>query len=209
MIENDNIEIYENDIDLYLHQFCNEQNIEDIKKESQSVWNACLIYIYRHTFKIDNSFLKVKDNNNNAYDIEKVNLICDYYIYICSIYDKEISIIGFTRLTGISEDIIYTWNNSTNSSTYRNGKDRGKTTSKGNEIHKKLNKAHEESLANMLISGKRNPVGILGALNHHYSWNMPGVRETKESTPRISREEIRQLVQNDESTNDTIRLPGE
>ena len=29
----------------------------------------------------------------------------------------------------------------------------------------------------MLISGKRNPVGLLGALNRHYGWNMGQPRE--------------------------------
>ena len=40
------IDVFENDLDKYLHLFCSENDIDDMKKESQSVWNSCLRYIY-------------------------------------------------------------------------------------------------------------------------------------------------------------------
>jgi hypothetical protein len=46
------IEVFENDIALYLHMFQEEQNIEDLRTVPQSVWNACLMYIQRHVFGI-------------------------------------------------------------------------------------------------------------------------------------------------------------
>ena len=52
------IEVFENDIDLYLHQFCEDNDIDDLKRESQSVWNSCLRYIYTHVFKPNNNILK-------------------------------------------------------------------------------------------------------------------------------------------------------
>ena len=55
------IEIFENDIDLYLHQFQDEQGIEDLRTVPQTVWNACLMYIQRHVFT-DRSNLKQKNN---------------------------------------------------------------------------------------------------------------------------------------------------
>ena len=36
------IEVFENDIQMYLSMFCEENGIEDMKKESQSVWNSAL-----------------------------------------------------------------------------------------------------------------------------------------------------------------------
>ena len=39
------MEVFENDIAVYLSMFCDEQGIQDMKKESQSVWNSCLRYI--------------------------------------------------------------------------------------------------------------------------------------------------------------------
>ena len=40
-----NVDIYENDIDLYLHEFMEVNNIPDLRAASQSVWNACLMYL--------------------------------------------------------------------------------------------------------------------------------------------------------------------
>ena len=61
------IEVFENDIDLYLRQFQEEQEIEDMRTVPQSVWNACLMYIQRHVFT-DRSLLKQSNNiyNNNS-----------------------------------------------------------------------------------------------------------------------------------------------
>ena len=41
------IEIYENDLLFYLNEFCEVNAIEDMKKESQSVWNSALYYIQK------------------------------------------------------------------------------------------------------------------------------------------------------------------
>ena len=109
--QQDTIEVFENDIQLYLKMFCEEQKIKDIKKESQAVWNSALRYIYRHVFK-DTDRLKshtnISVNNNiipstfNAYDYKKVLDVLDIYIFdMCMRYDKEVSIIGFSTLTGI------------------------------------------------------------------------------------------------------------
>ena len=119
------IEVFENDIQMYLTMFCEENGIEDMKKESQSVWNAALMYIKRHVFNnntvlksstplsgynnnnYNNQYSNLNNSNCNSYNIDIVNSICDYYIYICMMYDKEISINGFTFLTGIIQDCIY------------------------------------------------------------------------------------------------------
>ena len=43
--ERDGMEIYENDIAMALSMFCESNQIENIKTESQSVWNGALRYI--------------------------------------------------------------------------------------------------------------------------------------------------------------------
>lgn len=85
----DVLDVYENDFDMYLHLFCEENNIDDLKKESQSIWNACLYYIYSHVFKGTNQLKSTKlyDNpllktNNNAYNYDLLLDIVDIYIYI-------------------------------------------------------------------------------------------------------------------------------
>lgn len=193
------IEIFENDIDAYLTMFCEECNppIEDMGKERQGKWNAALIYIQRHVFP-DKSILKLNSpldgyvNNNcdsgsvyslnnsncNAYDINKVNKICDYYIYLCYKYDKEISITGFCKLTGINPDTIHDWGNEIN-----------KLSTSGCDIYKKLSSEREESLTAKLVSNS-NPVAIIAILNKHFGYNMPGVREQKQEQRLASREEL-------------------
>lgn len=178
VIANNGVEVYENDICLMLDQYIKEHSVVDMHKEPQSRWNAALLYINKNYFKLHPDLLKAgnysngnlkhgNSSNNNAYDIEKVNNICDIYINLCYEYDKEVSILGFSKLTGINQDTFYDWGNSSS-----------RSSSSACEIYKKLSQEREESLSNMLISGKRNPVGLLGALNRHYGWNMGQPRGT-------------------------------
>ena len=181
------IEVFENDIQLYLSMFCEENGIEEMKKESQSVWNGALRYIRRHVFN-NKDVLKSKDNINiynnnipsnfNAYNYDTVNSVCDIYIDLCFIYDKEVSIIGFSNLTGIDQELIYNW-----------GNEGTKLSSTSYQIYKKLNEFREESLSNKLVTGRQNPVGVLGVLNRHYAWNLPGVsREQTEKRALTARD---------------------
>lgn len=195
-------EVFENDIFLYLKVFCEEQGIEDMRQASQSVWNAALMYIKRHVFN-DSYALKSKSLNNinnntaimpsnyNAYDYDIVNSVCDYYIYLCMVYDKEVSINGFTFLTGISQDSIYGW-----------GNERTKLSTVSSEIYKKLNQYREESLSAKLATANKNPVGILAILNRHYAWNLPGVSKEQTSKRALSASELPKLGPKTEDNTD-------
>ena len=175
--------VYDDIFQELIDQFCMDNNIDDMRTASQSVWNSCLRNIYKHLFKnsdvlkskeLQHNGNQVQSSNNNAYDITAVNELLDIYIYdLCMKYDKEVSVIGFTTLTGITQDTIYEWGNS-------NGLN--KLSQSRSEIYKKLNQFREESLSNKLATGNKNPVGILAILNRHYSWNLPGV--SKETAPK-------------------------
>ena len=190
--QQDEIEVFENDIQLYLKMFCEEQKIKDIKRESQAVWNSALRYIYRHVFK-DTDRLKshtnISVNNNtipstfNAYDYKKVLDVLDIYIFdMCMRYDKEVSIIGFSTLTGIDQSVIYDWGNNSN-----------KLSETSSEIYKKLNQFREESLSDKLATGNKNPVGILAILNRHYQWNLPGVSKEQSSRQALTADKLPDL----------------
>ena len=192
------IEVFENDLDKYLHLFCEENDIPDMKKESQSVWNSCLRYIYTHVFKgkdllkskvLHNNINNTIPSNYNSYDYNILNHVLDLYIYnMCMKYDKEVSIIGFSTLTGVSDVIIHEWGNN------------GKPSSLSFNIYKKLNQYREESLSNKLATGNKNPVGILAILNRHYQWNLPGVSKEAASKSNLTLEDmagrIAELTQN-------------
>lgn len=200
------IEVYEDKISEYLDQYIADHDIEDMHREPQSRWNAALIYINKNLFKVHKDYLKAEPymsgklennvmTNNNAYDLDKINNICDIYINLCYEYDKEISCMGFGKLTGISQDTLYQW-----------GAETSRPGSSGSEIFKKLTSEREESLSNMLISGKRNPVGLLGALNRHYGWNM-GQPRGSGAEKQQSIEQIQQRYGIQDTGSDAAKLP--
>lgn len=184
------IEIYENDLLFYLNEFCKINTIEDIKKESQSVWNSALYYIQKKLF--DSNYFKSKENyslnnklfkesNYNSYNFNLVMHVLDIYIYdMCMRYDKEISILGFSSLTGIPDSTIYDWGRNTLSPT-------------ASEILQKLRKYQEESLSNKLVTGVKNPVGVIAILNRRYGWASPYTSDSRQQVRALSANELPQL----------------
>ena len=192
MNEIDKQQVFDNEIEYYLHEFCEVNKIDNLKTESQSVWNSCLIYIQKHVFP-DSSKLKQteaiygQDNiptTNNAYNYELLHAILDYYIYLCCLYDKEISIMGYSKLTKIDYQLIMEWGNNYNNT--------NKVSSLSKDIYKRLITEREDSLSNKLSTGNKNPVGILAILNRHYQWNLPGVSK-EQSKQVLSASELPQL----------------
>lgn len=191
------IEVFENDIQLYLSMFCEENGIEDMKKESQSVWNGALRYIRRHVFN-NKDVLKSKDNINiynnnipstfNAYNYDTVNSVCDIYIDLCFINDKEVSIIGFSNLTGIDNETINVWGNNDN-----------KLSSLSFGIYKKLSQFREESLSNKLVTGNKNPVGVIAVLNRQYGWASPYTSDSNRQKRALTAAELPKLTGNDDA----------
>ena len=98
-------------------------------------------------------------------------------------YDKEVSAIGFSLLTGIDRYTIATW------------RDEGtKSSPLSSDIGKKISDFREESLSAKLATAKRNPVGILAILNRHYGWNLPGVsREQQNHKQALTASDLPQL----------------
>lgn len=206
MSDKDNPVVYDSDIDMWLDQFKADQGIDDFRSISQSVWLSALKYVQRHLFPDTSIFRSSKLIDNgyapttfNAYDYDMLMGICSYYIYISFLYDKEVSVFGFSCLTGVDNALIYQWG-----SGYR-----GALSSVSAEIYKRLMMAREESLSAKLASGKQNPVGILSILNHFYSWNLPGVtREvakpalTADQLPRLGQIEPKSLSMADISQDD-------
>lgn len=199
-------EVFQNDIELYLSQFCEDHNIEDMTKEPQSRWNAALMYINKYVFG-DKSILKlnknINKNNTNCimdsnfymYDYDKLEYILYIYYYLCAVYDKECSIMGYSLLTGINYDTLMDW-----------GAGERKLSTKAFDIVQKLRIFREESLSNKLATGNKNPVGILAILNRHFVWNLPGV--SRESTTKVIKtaSELPQLSQNNTQLMDNQQI---
>lgn len=175
------LEVYSDSIEESISNYCIDHNLktEDLYKIDQSRWNSVLLYVYKQVFKPtpdNNPNYRYNGKSNIDYsDKELLNSICDIYINFCYEYSKEVSIMGFSKLTGISVDTIYEW---LNEGTVERG---------SSEVAKKLNAEREESLSVRLVSGKGNPVGILGILNRHYGWNMgqPRGQDQRQTAPSI------------------------
>lgn len=194
------LEVFENDIQLYLSIFCEENGIKDMKKESQSVWNAALMYIKKHVFSVpdilkdktplnhyynndyDNKYSNLNNSNCNRYNMNIVNSVCDYYIYLCMLYVKEVSIIGFSNLTGIYTQTIHQW-----------GNDERKLSTSGLDLYKKITEFNEESLSNILISGTRPPVGPIAALNRRHGWASPYAADSNRQKQALTDTELPRL----------------
>lgn len=182
-IESNEIDIFENDIDMCLHLFQEEQNIDNMRAISQSVWNGFLIFTYRRLFKGTNLLKEnIKNDYYFNYNFDKINNLVNYYIYLCTMFDKEISIMGFSYLTGIDTDTINQW---------KYYKDTNKASAKLSVIYEKLNKGRVESLANKLATGKQNPVGVIAILNHYYNWSSPYTSDAnRTAAARIARNDV-------------------
>lgn len=189
----DILDVYENDFDMCLHLFCEENNINDLKKESQSIWNACLYYIYSHVFKGTNQLKSKPDynnglfvTNNNAYNYDLLLDIVDIYIYkLCMQYDKEVSILGFSTLTGINNLTITEW-----------GNNRAKLSDGGFKIYKKLMTFNEESLSDKLVTGKQNPVGVIAVLNRRHGWASPYTSDSNRQRTALTADQLPKLGRN-------------
>jgi hypothetical protein len=190
------IEVFENDIDFYLHQFQDKNELEDLRSIPQTVWNAALMFIQRNVFP-DRDMLKQKNNiytgntimasNCNAYDYDLLNDICNYYIYITALYDKECSIYGFSKLVNIPYQLIQEWGNN-----YSNS---NRLSTKSCDIYKKLTNEREQSLVAKLVSMK-HPTAMAIVLNKDYGYNLPGVsRESDKAKSSLSAAELPKLGQ--------------
>lgn len=159
---NNNI-VYDNDIDKYIHEFFAGESESDIQNESMSRWNASLLYTFNHLFKHHKTHKEdhrktVLDIN----DIETISNIMDYYIYLCMVYNKEISIYGLCLLCG--------FDNSMFMNVYSNRFPR----CKDNQILEKLSNHRHESLKSLLLQGGKTQFGATVILNHDYDYNLPG-----------------------------------
>lgn len=178
---NNTVDVFKDDIDMYINLWMEERNIEDLCKISQNRWYNCCKYIYENVFKVNPKYLKDDNNINNAYDTDKVNEVLDIYIDLCNDYEKVVNIVGFTFFTGIHRDTLNGW---------VNGVQLG---SSGSDICKKIDEMREESLVGLQVSGKGNPMNYMPSLNKYCGFNMPGVRDQGPRVRALTASELPKL----------------
>ena len=178
---NNTVDVFKDDIDMYINLWMEERNIEDLCKISQNRWYNCCKYIYEHVFKVNPKYLNDDNNINNAYDTDKVNEVLDIYIDLCNDYEKVVNIVGFTFFTGIHRDTLNGWVNGV------------QLASSGSDICKKIDEMREESLVGLQVSGKGNPMNYMPSLNKYCGFNMPGVRDQGARARALTASELPKL----------------
>lgn len=180
-INNNTVDVFKSDIDMYIHLWMEERHIEDLCKVSQNRWYNCCKYVYENVFKVNPKYLKDDNNINNAYDTDKVNEVLDIYIDLCNDYEKVVNIVGFTFFTGIHRDTLNGWVNGV------------QLASSGSDICKKIDEMREESLVGLQVSGKGNPMNYMPSLNKYCGFNMPGVRDQGSRVRALTASELPKL----------------
>lgn len=178
---NNTVDVFKDDIDMYINLWMEERSIEDMCKVSQNRWYNCCKYVYENVFKVNPKYLKDDNNINNAYDTDKVNEVLDIYIDLCNDYEKVVNIVGFTFFTGIHRDTLNGW---------VNGVQLG---SSGSDICKKIDEMREESLVGLQVSGKGNPMNYMPSLNKYCGFNMPDVRDQGSRVRALTASELPKL----------------
>lgn len=180
-INNNTVDVFKSDIDMYINLWMEERHVEDLCKVSQNRWYNCCKYVYENVFKVNPKYLKDDNNINNAYDTDKVNEVLDIYIDLCNDYEKVVNIVGFTFFTGIHRDTLNGWVNGV------------QLASSGSDICKKLDEMREESLVGLQVSGKGNPMNYMPSLNKYCGFNMPGVRDQGARARALTASELPKL----------------
>ena len=99
------------ELEEYIKEFLEDKEIEKNKFTSMQ-WAACLMYLYRHTFRVNPKYLFRTDRASKDiynYDLFKVNKVLDIYLYLCYVYSFRICIDHFSFFTGINTDTINRW----------------------------------------------------------------------------------------------------
>ena len=196
--EDTNFSVFESEIDFYFKFFCTRHGIDDMTTAPQNKFYAALMFCYAKIFKDNKDRLKDKTPYNNyknnipelnnysdcnRYNYILLNALADYYLFLCTIYDKDPSIWGFSMLTGINIDTLYSW-----------GAEDGKLNPARHLVYEKLYKGRESALVAKLTSNK-NPVATIAVLNKHYGYNMAGVPAGGNSK-QLTADQLPKLVEN-------------
>lgn len=179
------VEIYENDFEIAIAEAMEKYGIEDLVKEGQTRWKAVMHYVGKRVFP-DTKVLKDKQTvwlegnriptNNNRYDYNILNILCDYYIQLSRRYNKLISTVAFSEFININTDTVDRWRD-----------DEPSTATFG--IWKKLQGNREDSLKDKAVDSG-NVMGIFQVGRREYQWDMPGVREETKRITAQTPEEI-------------------
>ena len=198
------IEIFDNDFELAISEACEKYGIDDLVKEGQTRWKAVMHYVGKRVFP-DNKILKDKNTvwlegnkiptNNNRYDYNIINILCDYYIQVSRRYNKLISTVAFSEFINITTTTIDLWKDT-------------EPSTKTFKIWKKLQGLREDSLKDK-AADSGNVMGVFQIGRREFAWDMPGVREDQHARRSLTDAELPKLSENNQTKSIEIDVSRE
>ena len=150
--------------------YCIECKVETVSDLTQLQFSGLCMYIYANFLKhhkrdllqsevlydIPNTFIS---SNYNSYDIDKLYIILQCFVYLSNKYNKIPTSHGFLYLTGINSATFEEW-----------GRDNGvdQVSRKRVRFYKIVKEIYLTSIQDDLLNGRKNPVGLFGVINREF-----------------------------------------
>ena len=191
VVDCNGVEIFENDFEFAISEACAKYNIDDLLEASQRQWKSVMRYVGKRVFP-DTQILRDKSTvwldgnkiptNNNRFDYNIINILCDYYMDLSDRYNKLISAEAFSLLLNIPRETIGTWRDEEPSTTRFC-------------IYKKLKDFRLECIKdNSFDNG--NVTGTMYVGNVEYGTNLPGVSREQAGKRSLTDAELPKLGEN-------------
>ena len=195
-------EIYENKIKYYADEYINTLDDPDSINNNPSLFTGMIKYIYKKLFKPKRGD-KVLYNANTVLDtgdIELLDNIWNIYTELCYRYNKRPTLLNFSLLVGIGNDVFNSWIRGE----YRTGENGASSP------HCQTAKKWKAECESSLVDGatERNSVGCIFALkaNYGYTETPQRIEITGAQAPALSQDEIHQIAEQASQTSATELL---
>ena len=193
------IEVYENNIKYFAEEYISDlPEGEDSIYNNPSLFTGMIKYIYKHLFKPKKND-KVLYNSNSVLDtgnIDMLDNIWGIYTDLCYRYNKRPTLLNFSLLVGIGNDVFNSWIRGE----YRAGENGASSP------HCRTAKKWKAECESSLVDGatERNSVGCIFALkaNYGYTETPQRIEITGANAPALSQEDIKQIA--DQARKDSI-----
>ena len=183
-------EVYESRIHELADEYINTLSDPESINNNPSLFTGMIKYIYKYLFKPKRND-KVLYNSNSVLDtgdIELLDNIWNIYTELCYRYNKRPTLLNFSLLVGIGNDVFNSWIRGE----YRAGENGASSP------HCQTAKKWKAECESSLVDGatERNSVGCIFALkaNYGYTETPQRIEITGANTPALSQEDIRQIA---------------
>ena len=183
-------EVYESRIHELADDYINTLTDPDSINNNPSLFTGMIKYIYKYLFKPKRND-KVLYNSNSVLDtgdIELLDNIWNIYTELCYRYNKRPTLLNFSLLVGIGNDVFNSWIRGE----YRAGENGASSP------HCQTAKKWKAECESSLVDGatERNSVGCIFALkaNYGYTETPQRIEIAGANTPALSQEDIRQIA---------------